>query len=213
MARTMFVNPSLFSNPAKKHKKGRKGSKRKRAGKKGRRRAAKKTTRRCVKYRVVRRNAGITPFIQNPLILSNPRRRRRRRNPSFSMGSLKSVLSECLTDGAGAAAALGVSAFGTNRIASPLYRRGAQVLAAVVGGAAVGSYSKNLGRSFRSAMFFPLVQDLAVDLLGTSIAVSATAKEADVDALAADLEDVLDDMSEGDSYWQDEEDGADMRAW
>jgi hypothetical protein len=194
MARTTFVNPT-FVNP-RKRRKSRKGKRR------GRR-----SSRRSQRYSVsVRRNAGITPFTQNPLILSNPKRRRSRRRNPISMGfpSFTQLFHGALSSGGGAAMALAVNTVALNRIENKWGRRGAQFGAAALGGAFLTGVSPKLGAAFSAAQMYPLMVDLAVEFLGVeaekvgataAAAAGATAKEADLEALAADLEDVLDEMS------------------
>lgn len=188
MSRTVFVNPS-FVNPRK----------RKAGKKKARKRAKKRWTRGYIRGRVAlahRQNAGIAPFLQqNPLILSNPRprtRRRRRSNPSMPSG--KDVLGFGLTTFGGAAAALTVNTVGTSKIDHAWIRRGSQFGAAMVGGMLIGMKSEKMGAAFAGSMMTPLLQDLAADLLSIGVAAGASSKEADIDSLAADLEDVLDGM-------------------
>lgn len=194
MPRTLFVNP--FTNPRRRKRK-------RKAAKRSHRRKAKGY--RLLRKRVYTRNAGISPFVQNPLILSNPRRRHRRRNPSARAGlSLNKLLNSLLTGAAGAGTALTVNTVALNKIANPWFRRGAQAGAAVVGGALIASKSPAMGGAYTGAQLYPLVQDLAADLLGIGgAAVAAT--EADIDALAADLEDVMDEMDEG-GFGEDDED-------
>lgn len=197
MSRTVFVNPS-FENPRRRRKGKKRRGKARSRGRARRSRARKPTYRGSI---VIRRNAGIAPFVQNPLILSNPRRRRRvRRSNPLALPSLKGALDALLAGGGGAGVALAVNMMGTSRIDHPWLRRGAQAGAAVIGGALLAGKSQNLGAAYTGAMMMPLVQDLAADLLGIGVAAGATAKEADLDALAADLEDVLDDMSDEDSF-------------
>ncbi len=199
MARTTFVNP--FMNPRRRKKS------------KGRRRRHKRSSYRAPRRshrRSRRRNAGITPFIQsNPLILSNPRRRRRhRRNPG--MPSMNKMLSTLLTGGGGAATALTLNTVALNKIANPWVRRAAQAGAAIAGGALIATKSQAMAHAYSGAQLYPLIQDLAADLLGIG-GMAAAATEADIDALAADLEDVMDDMDEDGGDYGDDEDEED--AW
>ena len=181
MARTTFVNPGIFSNP--------------------RRRKARKSSRRRRSHGMVRRrNAGISPFIQNPLILSNPRRKRARRRNPMSLPSVKGMIDSTLSYGGGAVLALTVNTVATQKIANPWMRRGAQLAAAILGGSMLTKQTSNaMGGAFAGAMMYPLIQDVAADLLGIGVGAGVSAKEADLDALAADLEDVLDDMSDEDT--------------
>lgn len=196
MSRTVFVNP--FENPRRgrrRRKKSRRGSYRRRG--KRRSRARKQTYRGTI---VMRRNAGVAPFLQqNPLILSNPRRRRSRRRNPMDLPSIKTIVDSTVTGGGAAAIALAVNTLGTSRITHDWLRRGVQVLAASVGGALLSGKSPALGAAFTGAAMVAPVQDLAADVLGIGVAAGATvAKDADLDALAADLEDVLDEMDEDD---------------
>ena len=186
--RTMFVNPGFFENPKKGKKKGKKRYGKRRGGKRSPR-----YRRFRARGRIMMRNAGITPFMQqNPLILSNPRPRRRRANPSLP--NMKGALSNVVSGAGGAAIALAVNTVALNRIENPWLRRGLQAATAGVGGGLIGGKSAKLGAAMTGAMMYPLLQDLASDLLGIGVGAGVTAKEADIEALAADLEDVLDDM-------------------
>ena len=158
------------------------------------------------KKRKRRRNAGIAPFVKNPLILSNPRRRRARRKNPLKLPNFKSALTKGVSQAGGAGIALAGNAFVLSRIQNAWMRRGSQFAAAVIGGALIGNQSPNMGNAFAGAMMYPLMQDLASDLLGIGVAAGATAyaTEADLDALAADLEDVMDEMDDSeDSYGDD----------
>lgn len=204
MSRTVFVNPS-FINPGKKAK-----AKKRKKGRKSRYRG--KPVRYKIKGRVglVRRNAGIAPFLQqNPLILSNPRRRsrRRRRNPELDMKpTLKNIGVLGLTSFGGAAVALTLNTTATSKIQNTWGRRATQFGASLAGGTLIALKSEKMGAAFAASMMMPLLQDLAADLLKINTAV-VTTKEADIDALAADLEDVLDGM-DGDELGDDEEEYA-----
>lgn len=204
MARTTFVNP--FMNPRRRSKR-----KSKSRGRRRHKRSYSRAPRRRAHRRSRRRNAGITPFVQNPLILSNPRRRRRhRRNPSLGIPSFSKALSSLLTGGGGAAAALTLNTVALNKIPNAWLRRAAQAGAAIVGGAVISTKSQAMGHSYAGAQMYPLVQDLAADLLGVG-ASAAAATEADIDALAADLEDVLDEVDESD--FDDDGDDDEEEAW
>lgn len=197
MARTTFVNPGVFSNP------------RKRKGRKSRRRA------RRGNYGMVRRNAGITPFVQNPLILSNPRKRsRKRRANPLAMPTMKGAIDATLSYGGGTALALTLNTVAVNRIAHPWARRGVQLAAAVVGGGMLAKQaSKEMSGAFAGAMMYPLIQDLMADLLGMGVGAGVAAKEADLDALAADLEDVLDGMDDDDDLSELSDDDDEEAIW
>lgn len=196
MSRTVFVNPEMFENPRRKRGRRKKRRYGKRRSYKRRSRGRKGQSYKGTVY--LRRNAGIAPFVQsNPLILSNPRRRRPRRRNPLALPSLSGTLNALLTGGGAAGIALAVNMLGTSHIANPWMRRGAQAGATVLGGSFLSGQSAALGAAFTGAMMMPLIQDLASDLLGIGVgAGSVAAKEADLDALAADLEDVLDDMSD-----------------
>lgn len=173
--RTVFVNPSR-----------RRGRKKSRKSRKSRRKS-----RKVMRFSgTVRRNAGITPFVSNPLILSpNPRRRRRARNPLAGL-NLKSVVTRGLTYGGGAAIAVGANTLLLNGVSNFWMRNGARFAGAV--GAAL-FLKGDLGAATAGGMFYPLMQEMAAKVLGTS-----TATEADLEGLAADLEDVMDDLDESD---------------
>lgn len=188
--RTVFVNPK-FTNPRRKR------------GRKSRRRNAMITNPRRRRGRKGRRrNAGITPFVSNPLILSpNPRRRRRHsRNPLAGL-NLKSVLTRGLTYGGGAAIAVGANTLLLNGVSNFWMRNGARFAGAV--GAAL-FLKGDLGAATAGGMFYPLMQEMASKVLGTT-----AATEADLEGLAADLEDVMDDLDESDlsdeMYVEDDE--------
>jgi hypothetical protein len=57
----------------------------------------------------------------------------------------------------------------------------------------------DLGAAAAGGMFYPLMQELAAKVLG-----GTTATEADLEGLAADLEDVMDDLDESDLSDDDE---------
>ena len=189
MSRTVFVNPS-FANPRRKRRKSRRGKSRRRA------RSRKPVFRGNI---VLRRNAGVAPFMQgNPLILSNPRRRRTRRKNPLELPSVKGKLETVMSSGGGAAVAIASNVLGTSRIQNDWARRAAQVAVAAVGGAMLSKKSAALGGAFAGAAMVAPIQDIAADVLGIGVAAGAgaAAKEADLDALAADLEDVLDEMDD-----------------
>lgn len=163
---------TVFVNPRKRGKKSRKKARRSR-----------------------RRNAGITSFVSNPLILSNPRRkaiRRRARNPLAGL-NLKSLLGKGLTYGGGAAVAVGANTLFLNSVSNFYARNGARFAGAV---AATMLLKGELGAAAAGGMFYPLMQEVAAKFLGGATGVSGM--EADLEGLAADLEDVMDDMDESD---------------
>ncbi len=183
--RTVFVNPSpSFQNP-RRRRKARKGKRRSR-----------------------RRNAGITPFVSNPLILSNPPRRMRRRhtrNPLSGL-NLKSLLSQGLTYGGGAAIAVGANTLFLNSIPNFYMRNGLRFGGAV---ASTMFLKGTLGAAAAGGMFYPIMQEVVAKFLGGG---KVTGTEADLEGLAADLEDVMDDLDESDlsdddeMYIEDDED-------
>ncbi len=138
-----------------------------------------------------RRNAGITPFIQNPMArYSNPRRglRRRRKNPGLSLPSLtlNGIVKKSLTYGGGAAIGTFTNIFALNKISNHWLRNGARILVGCAGAPMLGG---SLGAAAAGALFAPLVTELAVALKLPGIATEAD--------LEADLQDLLDDMDEG----------------
>jgi len=146
-----------------------------------------------MKRRRRRHNAGITPFIMsNPMSrFSNPRHsltRRKRRNPSLSIPSLSltRIVKKSITYGSGAAIGTGSNIFVLNKIVNPWLRNGARVLVGCMGAPMLGG---ELGAAAAGALFAPLVTDLAVMLNLPGIATEAD--------LEADLQDLLDDMDEG----------------
>lgn len=204
MARTMFVNPSY-----KRRKKSRKA--RKSGGSSLAVREAFRAGRLSATPKRRRRNAGISSFVQNPLILSNPRRRMKRRNPPLKVDSLKSAANLGLSFAGGTAVALGANALVLSRIDNKWLRRGAQLGASILGAGMIGKKSENMAGAFAGAMMYPLLQDLMGEFLGAGVAAGVTAKEADLDALAADLEDVMDDMD--DEELSDDVDDEDLTDW
>jgi len=144
-----------------------------------------------------RRNAGVTSFVkQNPLILSNPRRRRRRSNPKLN---LKTIFNKTLTFGGGAVLGYGVNQFGLSNIENDWMRRAGQVAAAVMGSMFLKG---ELGAAFAGATLYPLVADVAM-----YTGLVAVPTEADLDELAANLEDALGNnmLGEGEEYLQIED--------
>lgn len=182
--RTVFVNPSR----RRRRKKGRRRSRRRNAAplantfSNPRRRRARRSR---------RRNAGITPFLGNPMIMSNPRRRRRHSNPLNAL-SLKNIFSKSISYGGGAGIAVAANALALNRVDNVYMRNGARVGLAVLGASMLKG---DLGAGMAGAMFYPVIQELAALLLGKS---TVTGTEADMDVLAADLEDVMDELDEHD---------------
>lgn len=137
-----------------------------------------------------RRNAGITPFVSNPLIL-NPRRsfmNRRRRNPGMSMPSLRTATQKVFTYGGGALLGAGANIFAFNKIENDWFRNGARLAGAVF----LGPMLKGeMGAAAAGALLYPVAVELAA-LVGLPVET-----EADLDLLSADLDEVLtDDESE-----------------
>ncbi len=129
-----------------------------------------------------RRNAGIAPFIQ-----ANPRRRslaRRRKNPSFAIPSVNTIMRKSITYSGGAALGVGMNLFALNKIDNHWLRNGARILTACIGAPMLGG---ELGAAASGALFAPLVSEIAV-----FFKIPGIATEAD---LEADLQDLLDDMS------------------
>lgn len=131
-----------------------------------------------------RRNAGITSFTrqgnQNPLILSNPRRRRRRNPARLNM---KTIFNKTLVFGGGAAMGYGVNQFALSNIENDWMRRAAQAVTAVAGSMMLRG---ELGAAFAGATLYPLIADVAM-----YTGLVAVPTEADLDELSADLEDAL----------------------
>ena len=170
---------TLFVNPTKRHKKTRKNPKR---------RAAKRRTSHALvaPRRKRRRNAGITPFVSssNPLLVPNPRRRRKvRRNP---LSSPKKLIEETLLNIGGAAIGVGANYFAINKIDNVWARNGARAAAAVGAGMLIPG---RLGSAASGAMLYPSILELVDHFLSGK---GWGEKEADLDMLSADLEDLLD---------------------
>jgi hypothetical protein len=190
MSRTVFVNPS--------RKRGRRRNRRRNFSAAMGPRANPRRRRR----RSRRRNSGIAPFVQNPLIMSNPRRRRRHSNPLAGALSVNNLLNKGLTYGGGAIIAVGANALVLNRVDNVWLRNGLRFGGGILGAALLKG---DLGAATAGAMFYPMFQELAAQLLGKEL---ITGNEADMDVLAADLEDVMDDLqrsdlSDGDDYEMD----------
>lgn len=184
----------MFVNPRRRRKGGKKGRKASRA--------RRKKSYRRVKGPVYRRNSGITPFVSNPLIMSpNPRRRRRRnvgmvRNPLNGL-NLKSVVQRGITFGGGAAIAVGANALFLNSLENFWVRNGIRFGGAIL---SAGFLKGDLGAATSGAMLYPMMQEL----MAKFFAPARTATEADLEGLAADLEDVMEDLDESDLSDDDE---------
>jgi hypothetical protein len=201
----MYVNPrglGYLNTPKRKKAKSKMANKKKKSRRKpktARRRTITVTrTKRGLTTRV-RRNAGITSFIQpNPMIMDNPRRRRRRRrNPGLgglATLSVNSVMKKTITFGGGAAVGAGVNILAIRRIQNMWLRNGARIAAAVVGAAMMPG---EFGAAYAGSTLYPLMAELA--LMTKLVAPAAT--EADLMEVAADLEDALDDMDNDDGLF------------
>lgn len=190
--RTVFVNPSAF---------GRRRKRRKHRTSRRRRRnvqLAPVSNPRRRRRRSRRRNAGIAPFVSNPLIMSNPPRRRRRRSNPLAGLNFNNLLQKTMTYGGGAAIAVAGNALVLNRVDNVWARNGARIGAAVVGGSMLKG---EMGAAFAGAMYYPVIQELAAHILGKS---TVTGTEADMDVLAADLEDIMDELDSSDLQDDDE---------
>lgn len=184
--RTVFVNPMVRRKRRKKH-----GNPRRR------RRNALRT---FYNPRSRRRNAGIAPFIQrNPLILENPRRRRRS-NPGGLGGlfNFKSVGAKLLNYGGGSAIGTAANIFAINKIENVWMRNGLRVVAAIL---APNLIKGDMGTAMAGSLLYPMWQEVALRFLtpasDTSSTTTTTATEAELDALSADLSDVLDEIASG----------------
>ena len=179
--RTVFVNPG---KPRR-----RKASKRRA---KRRNVVARAVAPKRRRRRAKRRNAGIAPFVsarRNPLILSNPRRRssKRRRNPGLP--NLKQAATKVLQYSGGSAMGAALNIFLFRNIENPFLRHGARILAALGGGMFLSS---EMGGAMAGATLYPSFAELAL-ALGVGGDIST---EADLNELAADLEQALQDADE-----------------
>lgn len=174
--RTVFVNPSRRT-----------------------RRKSRKVTRRAAprKRRASRRrNAGIAPFIgRNPMILANPHkvsRRRRRSNPS--MPTLKQAAMTTLHYGAGSGIGAALNIFVIRHIKNDWLRHSVRILGALGGGMFLPD---KMGGAMAGATLYPSLAELAI-----YAGVAGTADvQADLNELAADLEDALDDEDDSDTLY------------
>lgn len=188
---------ALFVNPTKRRKKVRRRRKAPMARTRTRRRVSRRAApvrRRRTTRRRRRRNAGIVPFVQNPLILNNPRRRRRS-NPRLRL-SVQQIAGDVLAYGGGSAIGAAVNIMGINRIENVWARNGTRIGAAVLAGmlpALMGTRGRAMekaGAAAAGALMYPVWQEVALQLLAPPVAAAET--EADLDMLAADLESALD---------------------
>lgn len=215
----------MFVNPRRRHKR-RAAKKRnpRKVKRNARRRSHKRSTRKASKQMIVnprrrrrsshkRRNASVTPFVRsNPLILRNPRsiRRRRRSNPGGNF-SLKNILDKGLSYGGGSALGAGINIIGLSKIENKWFRNGARLAAAIGGGILLKG---DLGAATAGATLYPMWQEIAVMLSLVSgpkpflpypdgHAPNAAVKVgASLDALSADLQDVLDEAAANEIYDQ-----------
>jgi len=129
-----------------------------------------------------RRNAGIRPFVKksNPLILQNPRRRRRR-NPKMN---IQKVANQLLIYTGGSAIAVGANILAINKIGNMWARNGVRVACAVF---APMFIKGDLGAAFSGAMLYPVIEEMASEL-------NIAPEDADLEMLAADLEQALNEV-------------------
>lgn len=148
-----------------------------------------------------RRNAGIVPFVAatparyapNPLILNNPRRRRRsrKRNPKLT---LKSVGWGLFESGSGAGIGAAANIFALNKIEDGFMRNGLRVAAAVL---ASMIPNRGIGAASAGALLYPVFQEVGLMVLQPT--------DADLDVLAADLEDILEEIDpDGDEEYDED---------
>lgn len=171
---------TLFVNPSKSRKRGRRKNPRPRRAK--RRNAALMVNPR--RRRARRRNAGITPFVSNPRLMVNPRRRSRPRR-SNPLASPKKMLEETLLNFGGAAIGVTANYFAINKIDNVWARNGVRV-AAALGSAAM--LPGRIGSATAGAMLYPSMME-ALDYFLKDKGWGETS--ADLDQLTADLEDLL----------------------
>lgn len=179
MAKTVFMNP------------GKTRTRRRRKSGKKRRRVSRPATRHVRRRRTGRRrrrNAGIAPFVANPMIMSNPRRRssgkRRRRNPEMK---LKPILMNTGLAIAGSGAGAAVNLLGIRRVNNIWLRNGLRV---ALGAVSAGVFQNSFGGAAAGSVMYPMWAELA---LLSGVITEATNTEADLDEISADLEDVLND--------------------
>lgn len=186
---------TVFVNPRKKSRKRKRKVGRPKGSSSARKRRSRRKYRK-VPYRIVRRNSGIAPFIQNPMIMQNPpRRRRRRRNPSLSgLLNPRKFLGTMLTLGGGSAIGAGANILAARKIENEWLRMGARVVAAYVGSSLLPG---GMGAAMAGSMLYPLWAELAlktklIDVAGDDDELGADLS-GDEDDLGADLSDLLDD--------------------
>ena len=216
--RTIFVNPRR--RPKRRSAK-RRSAKREnpRRARRTVRRTYKRNARKASKNMIVnprrrrstkaRRRNPMVPFVRslNPQILRNPGSlRRRRRNPGLNL-SIKSILDKSLSYGGGSALGAGVNIIGLSKIENKWFRNGARLGVAVLG----GSFLKgDLGAAMAGATLYPMWQEIALMLSLISgptpfmpyphAEASAKSSGVSLDALSADLQDVLDEAAASEMY-------------
>jgi hypothetical protein len=174
--RTVFVNPSKRRGKRKSHK---------------RRTHRKAASNPIVRHRRAprrrRRNAGITPFVasSNPQLMANPRRRVRRRY-SNPLASPKKVMVNALLNVAGSSVGAGLNYFGISKIQNVYGRNGTRIAASVLSALVPGQAGGALAGAFLMPMWVELFEHIKAP-------VTTAPTEADLDALAADLEDLMAD--------------------
>jgi len=184
--RTVFVNPAKKRRRTRKHRTYR-------------------LTRRGSSITVKRRNAGITPFISNPLIMDNPRRRRRaRRNPS-----MRGLFSEIMMLMGGALGGAGLNRIGISHISNFYARNGARVgaagLLAYLGG------RSPLTAAAAGATLAPMLADIEMHMASTTATKNPRELAEELSALLeADLSD--DDLSD-DEMSDDDLSGVEEMTW
>ena len=187
--KTMFVNPS------RKHKKRKKRSRRSNVSLANPSRRSRRRNVSLSNPRRRRRNAGISSFIQNPLILGNPRRKRSRRSNPLQL-SVKGIGKALLSMGGGAAVGFALEEFINSKIPA---------LDNDYANLAVGTAIR-LAESMLAAKYLPTDMGMAaagaimsesVKRIYTTVAVGglgATPTHADLAADLSDMDDILDDM-------------------
>ncbi len=181
---------TVFVNPARKRRRRRKSG-----GGKRRRRVS---LRRGGSVLVTRRNAGIAPFVQNPLIMDNPRRRhRRRRNPSMKQG-----LSELMMILGGALGGAGLNRIGISHISNFYARNAARVGAA--GALAYLGGRNPLTAAAAGATLAPMLADIEMQMASSAPA-SKNPRELAAELSALLEADLSDDDLEDDELEDDED--------
>jgi hypothetical protein len=150
-------------------------------------------------HRRRRRNAGITPFVQNPMIMENPRRRRRhRRNPS-----MKSSVMDFAWLLAGTVGGAALNRLGLSHVNNFYARNGARV-----GAAAVLAYfggKSPMTAAAAGATLAPIVAEIEMQMASSTTATKNPRElAAELSALLeADLSDDADGLEDGDDLEDD----------